>query len=119
MTPLRGSIARTVARALSPIAIPITYKEVTQVPVDEAQPWLGMTERVVRHACRGWVESFSRFEVTRSLVEATDRKVVVLADTLAVQPSETGRVVVDGESLSIASVRSDPARATWGIQARA
>ena len=77
-----------------------------------------MTEQVTRHACRGWVESFSRFEVERSLVRATDRKVVVLADTLAVQPNETGRVVVDGETLSVVSVRSDPARATWEIQAR-
>lgn len=116
---LRGSIPRLVARALAPVLEDLTYQEVAQVPVDADKAWEGTTEAVRPHRCRGYVGEFSRAELASSLVEANDRKVVVVADSLDVEPDETGRVVVSGRSLAVVSVRSDPLRATWEIQARA
>ena len=115
---LRGSVPSLVARALDPILVDLVYQEVTQVPVDPEKPWEGATERVLVHPCRGIVEGFSRFEVARSVVRATDRKVIIPADTLEVEPTERGRVVVGGETLSVVSVRADPLGATWELQAR-
>jgi hypothetical protein len=108
----------THARALARL-IDLVYQEVTQVPVDPDKPWQGAVERVSVHSCRGFVDTFSRFEIAQSLVEANDRKVVIAADTLDVEPTERGRVVVGGETLSIVSVRSDPLGAAWEVQARA
>ena len=44
---------------------------------------------------------------------------MILAKTLKVEPETTGRVVVDGKTLSVVDVRRDPAGATWELQARA
>ena len=116
---LDGAIARTVARALGPIAHALTYQVVDQLPVDPDKLWLGTTERVSTHSCRGYADRFDRITVANSTVLASDLKVVILAETLAVEPTTSGRVVVDGKTLSIMDVRSDPAGATWEIQARA
>jgi hypothetical protein len=48
-----------------------------------------------------------------------DLRVVILADTLAVEPTTAGRVVVESKAPAIVEVRSDPAKATWELQARA
>jgi hypothetical protein len=91
---------------------------VSQVPIDTSKPWEGSTEKVIAHACRGFVGEFSRFEIAKSLVQANDRKVTIPADTLDVEPSEKGRIVVDGATLAIVCVRSDPLGATWEVQVR-
>ena len=56
--------------------------------------------------------------MANSAVLATDLKVVILADTLAVEPTTAGRVVAEGKTLSVIDVQRDPAGATWEIQAR-
>lgn len=117
-SPLRRSFPKVLAQALSPVLIDLVYQEVTQVPIDTSKPWEGTTEKVITHACRGFVDSFSRFEIAQSLVQAGDLKVTITADSLDVTPSEKGRIVVDGQTLSIVSVRSDPLGATWEVQAR-
>lgn len=116
---LRRAVPKLLARSLDPELVDLVYQEIEQVPVDPAKPWEGTTERVTVHRCRGFVDQFSRFEVAQSLVQANDRKVAIAADTLDVEPTEEGRLVVGGQTLSIVSVRSDPLGATWEIQARA
>jgi hypothetical protein len=114
---LEGPMARLVADALKPVAVSLVYQQVEQEPVDTDKPWQGTTESVQTFPCKGWVDSFSR-NLEKTVVQAGDLRVFVLAETLAVTPETTGRIVVDGRTLSIIDVRRDPAGATWELQAR-
>jgi len=47
----------------------------------------------------------------------TDRKVLILADTLDVKPERTDSVRIDGETYRVREVSTDPAKAAWVLQA--
>jgi hypothetical protein len=114
---LQGPLAKVVAKAMAPVAVDLVYQQVSQVLVDADKPWAGTTESVQVHRCRGWTETFNR-NLERTVVKAGDLRVMILAETLNVQPETSGRIVVDGRTLAIVDVRRDPAGATFDVQVR-
>lgn len=111
-----GKLAKTIASALAGVMYPITIKRV--VP-GEYIPGEGMgPDTVTTYAAKGMVDSFSPAEIQAGIVMAADRRVTLLTTGLGITPTPTDKVVVDGADLTIVSVSSDPAKATWTLVAR-
>lgn len=75
------------------------------------------TGPATNHPCRGWIADYDDLSKLAAMRPITDRKVVILADTLAVAPTISDRVTVDGQTYRIRSVSTDPAGAAWVLQA--
>ncbi|MGO4722992.1 MULTISPECIES: hypothetical protein [unclassified Inquilinus] len=117
---LQGPIARTVASALAGVAYPMTVKHVTGPPVYDPESGEVITPTIVL-PCRGWMDDFSVFEraLGSSSILATDRKVVILCETISAAPAVSDQVNIgDGVWRRIAAVEQDPAAATWTCQAQ-
>lgn len=117
---LEGEWAQEMADALEGAGIPYPLV-VTRSEWVEGVPWepgSGHWEHVP-HECRGWVDDYSAFERSGTLIEANDRKIFVVASSLAIEPTPADTVTVDGKVFSIITVTIDPAGAAWIIQGRA
>jgi hypothetical protein len=119
-SPLAGSLAKTVGKALAGVFLPATlYRSASpladELPYDEPSNPAAPSE----FKCRAIHESYSDFYTKQNLINASDRKVLILANSLSVKPQNGDRVKVDGEdlTLTIVSVKTDPAKAVWECQA--
>lgn len=112
-----GKLARTIAAALGNVMYPVTIRRTTP---GEYVPGEGVVGGgTVDHTARGMVDSFSPAEIQAGIVMASDRRVTLLTQGLTITPTPaTDKVVVDGADLTIVSVSSDPAKATWTLVAR-
>lgn len=78
------------------------------------------------YPCKAIFDEWGAYYRSAGLVSASDRKVLVLADTLPVTPVEGGRITIDGVTLTVASngegqpaVSTDPAKALWTLRCTA
>lgn len=116
-SPLAGSLARQLGRALKPMMLPMTLRRVTTGPYD---PATGTTSAVeTDYPCKGYVDSYNRQLEAAQLVQANDRKVLILSSTLDATPSLSDKLVIDSVSYTIHHISRDAAGATWTLQARA
>lgn len=68
------------------------------------------------YACKAIREEYQERFVLDGTVKATDRKFLVLADTLSIVPQEGDRFSLEGSpEIVIQKVRSDPATACWEL----
>lgn len=70
------------------------------------------------YPCKAIVENYSDYFRKNALVEESDRKVMILATSLAVKPVEGNRITVSGLTLTVVTVATDPATAVWEVQGR-
>lgn len=71
------------------------------------------------HTCKGFVLEYGILEKHDPNVTQQDRKILILADTLAVDPQREWTVTDDqGNEFEIVDLQRDPAGATWTIQGR-
>jgi hypothetical protein len=113
-----GKLAKTIASALKNVMYPITIARTTP---GEYVPGGGYSEGTTTlFEARGMVDSFSPNELSLGLVQPTDRKVTLLSQGLSITPDPlTDKIVLaDSTELTVISVTSDPARATWQLQVR-
>lgn len=123
-SPLLGSLASTVAGALSSTLYDCTLTRMV-VPssptYDPADPPPAVP---VTYTFKGMEEEYSAGTRGQGLVGATDVRVLILAGTLAVEPQPMDLLTVRGNVLRIVPedargvrpVSSDPARATWSCR---
>ena len=71
----------------------------------------------VEYPCKGIVEDYSDFYKLQSLVQANERKILVLANSLATVPQENDKITIRGKTYTVVSVGSDPALATYELKA--
>lgn len=69
-------------------------------------------------ACKAIHDSYSDYFQKGGLVEANDRKVLILATSLSIAPVQGDRITIDGLTLTIVNVKTDPAKAVWECQVR-
>ena len=113
-SPLAGGLAKQAAAALKPLLLPATY---TYIEPGAYDPDTGTsTETLTDYPCRGFLETYSTYTQAARFLAPTVRKVIVLAQTLAVTPSLNDRVTVQGETFTVKRIDSDPARATWELE---
>lgn len=82
----------------------------TSPPYDPADPPAPVP---VNYSCKAIVESYSDYFRKNGLVDAKDRKVLILANSVAVKPAAGNRVTIQGITFTIHEVSTDPASAVW------
>ncbi len=126
VSPLSGSLAKTIGKAMAGIFLDaVLIRDVVSDP-DPVTPWVPGSNTPVNYPCKAIHEDWSSSYLAGGLVNAGDRKVLVLASTLAVEPAPGDRITIRGETFTVVpqgsgqpAVSTDPARATWTLRATA
>ncbi|MBI2239622.1 MAG: hypothetical protein HYU59_02335 [Magnetospirillum gryphiswaldense] len=116
-SPLQGGIAKTIGKALAGVMYPVTLSRVTEGYYDPDTGTVVPGETLTFPA-KGMVEDWGAYYKAEGLVQAGDRKVLILAASLAVPPALGDTVTADGQSWLVIAVQSDPAKAAWTLQVR-
>jgi hypothetical protein len=115
-SPLQGALAAQIYKGMKGLFLDATYTvDVPGTITDPADP---PAPTPTDYACKGIVEKYSDYFRANSLVDAKDRKVLILAGSLAVKPVPNARVTIGGVTFAIIKVDTDPATAVWEIQGR-
>ena len=119
-SPLEGKIAATIGKAFASTFYACTVTRTTPGTPNPATPWEPTTPTVTVYTCKGMVDEYSDYAVANSLVEAKDRKILILATSLDIEPDHaTDSVTIRGATYNIVPpVKIDPAMAVWEIQGR-
>lgn len=70
------------------------------------------------HPCKALVDDYSDMRRATSGIPANDRKIIILAASLAVQPAVGHAIRAEDRDWQIISLSRDPAAATWEVQGR-
>lgn len=70
------------------------------------------------YACRALVDDFSDYRRQASGIPANDRKIIILAHGLIVDPKPGHTLTIEGRDWQVIDVARDPARATFEVQGR-
>lgn len=118
------TLPKTIGKAFSGIFFAAVLERDTATP--GPNDWTPGEVTTVNHSCKALIEAWSSFQLSGGLVAAGDRKVMILASTVAVQPEAGDRITVRGETFTIVSdggsmpaVSTDPAKAVWICRGRA
>lgn len=118
---LEGELAELVTEALEAERVPMTItvtRTVTTEP-DPETPWIPGEEVSTAYPCRGWVENYSDDAFERTLIDERDVRVMVLTPSIAIVPTDTDTITIEGRQLSIVNVKHDASGALYIVQARA
>jgi hypothetical protein len=118
---LDGSLADDIADALTSAGIPFAVTITRDVPQDSPDPADPLPPITTNYPCSGWVDAYTAADLANSLILASDTKIIVVATTLTMPspPVPGDRVTTQGKSYTVINVSSDPALATFELQARA
>jgi len=119
-SPLSGAIAKAIYGGMKGVFLDATLTRTTPGTPDPDEPWVPVSDTTTDYPCKAIVEQYSDFQIANSLVQANDRKVLILANSLSVVPQlTTDAVTVRGETYQIiGEVKTDPALAVWEVQGR-
>lgn len=70
------------------------------------------------HSCKALVDDYSDFRRSALGIPGKDRKIIILAASVAVSPAVGHTIRAEGRDWSIISLTRDPAAATWEVQGR-
>lgn len=113
---LSGSLAKTIANAAKTIFLDATLQHDT--PNAGADAFDPAAPTPATYSCKAIVESYSTYFRAQGLVEQNDRKILILAATLAITPATGDKISVSGGTYTIVNVGTDPATAVWECQGR-
>lgn len=118
---LDGSLADDIAAALDSAGVPYAITITRDVPQDSPDPADPLPPVSTDFPCTGWVDAYKAEDLANSLILASDTKIIVVATTLTMPspPVPGDRVTAKGATYSVIDVSSDPALATYTLQARA
>lgn len=115
---LDGELAETIGSALIDANIPFDIT-VTRATPGDGPPYDPGDPTLTDYPCQGFVDTYSDLFRTDALIEAGDVKVVIIANTLAIEPMPTDTVTARGKTYNVITVSADPALALYELQARA
>lgn len=113
-SPLAGSLAKQAAAALKSLMLPAVLTRITPGEYDPDSGTSADTE--IAYPCRGMLETYSTYTQVARGLNATVRKVIILAATLPVTPQLDDKVTIQGETFTVKRIDSDPAKATWELE---
>lgn len=116
---LEGELANAISAALEDAAIPYGLTVSRTVMIPGPNPWDPEEESTTHYTGRGFADEYDNSYRTGGLIEQGDIRVIVVADTIAIEPAAGDKVTVRGVTYNVVSVSADPALATWSLQARA
>lgn len=115
-SPLQGSLAATIGKAFNSLFLDaVLTRDVAVISPDPADP---LPPTQATYGCKGIVQAYSDYFRKNDLVQASDRKVLILAVSLGIRPLEGDRITIRGITFTAISVSTDPAEACWEIQGR-
>lgn len=115
-----ANIASIVNRELGPLVFDqvLVTTARTEDPADSTKIISVETE----HACKGFIDDFADEWVNGTTVKVTDRKIVILGDSLpaGIVPEPGDKITAEGKRFTIVKdgVRRDPAGATYECQSK-
>lgn len=115
---LDGSLADDIADALTSAGIPFAVTITRDVPQDSPDPADPLPPISTDFACNGFIDDWDADYITSTLVERSDVKIVIIANSIAIVPVAGDRVTVRAKTYSVLNVSADPALATYTLQAR-
>ncbi|MGB6080224.1 MAG: hypothetical protein WBF99_12270 [Xanthobacteraceae bacterium] len=110
------SLPATIGSALKAVFLDAVLTRET--PGEGGDPFDPPAPTVTPYSCKAIVEGYSDYFKKNGLVGAKDRKVLVLATSLAVKPEPGDLITVQNVTFSVVTVATDPATAVWEIQGR-
>jgi hypothetical protein len=113
-SPLSGSLARTIGSAFSWLFLDAVLS--VDSVAGGGDPFDPPAPTTTTYACKAIVDDYSDYYRANGLVGAKDRKILILATSVAVLPRQGNRVTVGGDTFTIISVKTDPATAVWECQ---
>jgi len=117
---LDGGIAGIVNNALKGIFLDFTLiRKVVQANADE--PWQKNVITEKSYSCKAITADYKAFEIDGERIKNTDKKILILANSLAVEPQVGDIIKQVGEkntySLTL-YIKTDPAKAVYECQGR-
>lgn len=125
VSPLLGSIAAKVGRAFASTFYDATVSREVPGVIDPLEPYTPVEPTTVTYSCKGMVDEFSDYAIANQLVDAQDRKVLILATTLSIKPTDGDKVTIKGPTDPAAvtyrivpPISIDPAGAVWELRCK-
>lgn len=125
VSPLQGAIAAKVGRAFASTFYNATVSRDIPGTPDPLTPYIQPDPTTVTYSCKGMVDEFSDYAIANRLVDAQDRKVLILATSLSIKPTDGDRVTIKGPTDPAAvtyrivpPVKVDPAGAVWELRCK-
>lgn len=115
-SPLETSLAKTLYRHARSVFLDATLARDGAPSGPGYDPTPG-TEAI--YTCKAIHEEYSEHDRLQGLVQAGERKVLILAGSISVTPTSGDRITIRGRTFAITDVATDPAQAVWVCKARA
>lgn len=112
---LDGKIAKVVRSGLKQAGMykPATLVKSTAGTRSPGSLAAGTNPTAASYSCEGFVTTTSKLKIGGTLVEASDRVIVLLGDSLSVVPATRDRITIESMTQNIVGVDRDAASATY------
>ena len=94
-------------------------RDVVVVGSPDVQDFDPPAPTTVDYTCKAIVEDYAAKYRLEGLIQANDRKLLVLANSLSVTPTTGDRLTIRSQTFHVIMVGVDPALAVWELQGRA
>jgi len=93
----------------------VTFTKVVQGARTAGASLSGPTETTTTHTGQGFFESLRKTTFDETVVEKGDKVVAILGASITptAEPAPDDEVTIEGETLRIVAVETDPAKALW------
>jgi hypothetical protein len=117
-SPLSGSLARAIHLGLKGTFLTAALtRDVAGTPSPDTTGFDPAVPTQTTYTCKAIHEAYSEMLKRDGLVKEGERKVIILAESLSVEPTATDRITIRSETFTILDVEADPALATWTCRA--
>jgi hypothetical protein len=110
---LEGDLAETIADALIDAAVPLDIVITRFTPSVGGDPADPSPPTLTDYGCKCFADYFSDAFIAAGLIERGDIKVVVVANTLGIEPRPGDQVTIHGRTYRVFDVSADPALALY------
>lgn len=115
-SPLEGALAAQIYAGMRNLFLDATYT--VDVPNTGSDPADPPAPTPTDYPCKSMVEKYSDYYTKNGLVQDGDRKVLILANSLSVQPVANARLTIRGITFTLTKIETDPAQAVWECTGR-
>ncbi len=117
---LESALKKTIGKAFKTLFLDATLYRDTEPSISPApDPFDPGEPTTTEYACKAIHDEYAERFRLEGTVQAGDRKILILADSLDIEPAANDRIEIRGQTFSIIDVMTDPAKAVWTCRARA
>lgn len=119
-SPLLSSLASTIGKSMAGLFLDATL---VRDSLDLTTPWAPTNATPTTYAVKAIHDEWGTTVLAGGLINAGERKVLVLASTLPIDPLPGDRITIRGETFTVVPagagqppVSTDPAKAVWVLR---